>query len=304
MNISAALRHTLLRTLTSIHRDAIDSAIRREVTDSLNIDTDKDGIHLTWCRGGKKHSRNYPTYYFTFYLRGDRSSDAPVLDQTVINTNHEHAIEIVRELVGDPDLVVPVRLPLPSNENQPKTSITWWPLIVIIAFFGSGMSRNAIGACVILVVLILLERYFYNALVFGSILLAGLAWLGSPFTSFIGALGMAAIAAISPRPEGRRWQSAAVGIILISSVIVWITKEDFQLSILASHWWAIIICLISSLFGWTFGTNVYLVPLAMPWFGMGIILDGNPLFGLYLGIAIILRIVLNAYSPKGNRNRL
>jgi len=280
LNISAALRHTLLRTLASIPKDTIDSAIRSEVSDSMNIDTDKDGIHLTWYRGGKKYSQNYPKSYFTFYLRGDRSSDAPVLDQKVINTNHEHAIEIVRELVGVSDLVAPIRLPLPSDENQPKTSITWWPLIVIIAFLGSGMSRNSIGACIILVVLILLERYFYNALAFGSVLLAGLAWLGSPFTSFVGALGMAAIAAISPRPEGRRWQAAAVGITLISSIIVWITKEDFQLSMLASYWWSIIICLIPSLFGWTFGTNVYLVPLAMPWFGMGIILDGNPLFGL------------------------
>lgn len=304
MNISAALRHTLLRTLASIPRDAIDSDIRREIADSLKVDTDKDGIHLTWWREGKKHSRSHPTSHFIFYLRGDRSSDDPVLDQTVINSNHEHAVEIVRELIADPDLAVPMRLSSPSDEDQPKISIGWWPLIVIIAFLGSGMSRTSIVASIILVSLILLERYFYSKIALGSVLLAGLAWLGSPFTSFMGALAMAAIAVISPRPEGRWWQAAAVGTTLISSVIVWITKEDFQLSMLASYWWAVTICLIPSLFGWTFGMNVYLVPLAIPWFGIGMILDGNALFGIYLGIAMILRIVVNACSPRGNRSRL
>jgi hypothetical protein len=295
MNVSAALRHTLLRIIWEIPADIIAPEVKEDVAASLKVGFGKDRIHITWRRNGKQHSRHYPRSLFELYRRGDRSRDAPITNDKILNTNREQAIKIVRDLFSSSDLALPARLPLPTERDKPKVGVGLWPIVVVAAFYLDGMVPGMLLVSIALVTLLLFERFWYPWIGLATLPLAALPWIGYPFTVFFGALGMVAVATISPRPERRLFLVSVIAGVFLSSIASWMTTIPFEITLSGWHWLAFSMCLLATIFGWTSGIHVYIVPLTLPLFGMGSIFDGQQVFAMCIALAVIFSTILSGF---------
>lgn len=291
MNLAAALRHSVLRMLNS-PKTSLKPDLTKEISESLTIEKRRNAFLLQWKRNSKIFEKEYPSFLFKFYDHNrDRSNDLAE-KQDFSSENIEPILNIVKDLLGDPHWSPPL-LHSPSIKINTWKSFGIWSLTVLAAFVASGM--QSFTGFLIIFLLIGMEHFFLTGLWLGILPLTILPWIDSPFTALFGALGMLCLITLTSNLHWRWAHTAATFVVILSFLLWWGSVEHFLFPVMGVHWWAILLCLIPALFGWTSGTNIFLMPLVLPWFGIGFVLDGNILFGIFLGLSVILRFLANCF---------
>lgn len=294
MNLAAALHHTVLRQLNS-QSNSLESILKKEISESLTVKKEKAIFVIQWKRNGERFKKEYPSSSFKFYGHGNDLAKKNTKQEDYSNENAEPINNIIKDLLGDPNWE-PSPPHFSSIEKNTWQSFGIWSLAILASFIASGMQSST--CLLIILLLISLEHFFPAGLWLGILPLAILPWIDSSFSVLFGAFGMLCLTTLTPNPSGRWVHTSTALVAIISFLIWWGTVEHFRFPVIEGYWWAIILCLIPAFFGWILGTNVFLMPLVLPWFGIGFILDGDSLFGIYLGLAIVLRLFANCCSLK------
>jgi hypothetical protein len=293
-----ALRYLVLKVLSRI--PGVEQETRREVADSLRIVREKDQFLLTWTLDRMKHEAILPRERFTFYQRGDRRGSPPATGYEIQRRNFAQAADVVRALLGRPDLDIPhPESRYPRREEAAPVGPGWWWLAPVAASAAGGAAVAALGASV--AACIVLERYTYRSLGAGGALAATSAWLGTPGGAAVAGLGLLGIALVSPRPQARALIATGGAIAVVSGAFAWMAHPAGAGTPGWPAWLAAAVCAATGLAAWTFGTHRELMPLTLPFVGVGVAADGFPLAALALaaGPAVVLgrRVVASRMNP-------
>ena len=299
MNTANALLHSIRRALCEVPHEFVSESRRKELLETLRVTITGPTYRVRWHDGDDVITREYPKENFVFFRRGDR----PVNGQTApINTgeiNRKNITKILQDMLETSQFRIPSRSTVSTLADRRRSTIGIWPWLLLLTAVLCSFERQVHLPIAVLLILILLERLKYSLLALGYLSVGILPWVGFPFTALGGLFGILVIIILSPRQDGRYWQIAGAAIVSLSFLLALMLGEIPAPAYLSPGRWLVLsVCLIAIIAGWTQGLNVCLVPLILPFFGVGAVLDGYELLSLHLGGLVIGRALILAFFPK------
>ncbi len=294
MNLSAALLHSILRTLNSPWI-TLAPEIKKEISESLIVEKHKNSFEIIWKRNGSELKSSYPSSSFTFYEHKIKEKNNQQNITNFSNKNIDIIEKIIQDLTGNPEWKgIDTTFPR-KNSFYPWQYITTWNSVIVLAFAANGYS--SIKVLLILLLLLNLEIFFFNYLWIGITPLYFSSLMKLPFTGIFGSIGIFFISCLSPNKIGRIRNICTS---LATFTLNYLFSTQYSLSsntFLHSHWWLFLIFLTLMLFSLFKDSHALLIPIAFPWFAIGLILDGATTVGIILGFSILIRTLFqNATS--------
>jgi hypothetical protein len=263
MKTENTLRYLLLRHLKKLERQ-VPRDLFLEVTRSLHVAVDRHSYVVTWQARGERHEKTFARTAFNFYRRGDTAAEARDAAEDLATENDSLAAAFAREALGSaPASAAPSGEPL-----EPYAGAAFVEALVLalaVAGFGGLGLAGALGVAALVLVEIGHGGRLRSAAVF--LLLA--VW-GPPFAAALGAGAYALLQFLDPDSTRRRLR---VAVSLLATLLALARAASPALG-----WSLLPVALLAALLAASrslLGSHHRAVPLALPFYALGLRLDGS-----------------------------
>jgi hypothetical protein len=295
------LRYLLLRHFKAF-ADRVPADLLIEVTHNLRVSVDREGYVVRWRAHGAEHERVFPRDAFVFYRPGDSSPEQRSVDEPLEDQNSARARAFGAEVFGVP------APPLLTGAAEPRDAFARYGVVEAILL---GLALWTCGSLTLIPALTLVGLYLIEYTERGrpwaGALWLALALVGPPAAAFLGASSYALLQFLDPDPTGRTWRAASCAAAAVVAVIGLVLAHAgivVSLGAIVVAVAAVAGAILRSLFA----SHLRAMPLALPFYSLGLFLDGHRAAAL-VGLAVVLLSILAAsyahhWAPVQREQRL
>jgi hypothetical protein len=290
MKTEHTLRYLLLRHLKKLER-RVPRDLFLEVTRSLHVAVDRHSYVVTWQARGERHEKTFPRGAFAFYARGDTEASKRDEREDLHTENDALASAFAEEALGSPP-AAPA-----SGAREPLEPYVRVGVVEAAALGAGALTVGGLGAWnAIGLAALLLVEFGRDGRLRSALLFLPLAAWGPSVAAALGALAYSSLQFLDPDPT-RRSLRVALSLLATGLALSRAAAPDFGWSLLPLAFLAVAVVLARSLLA----SHLRAVPLALPFYALGLGLDGYAAAALSIlavvGGGTLATAFIHAWSP-------
>lgn len=291
MKRELTLRYLLLRHLKRF-ADRVPRERLVEVTHSLQVVAERERYLVTWRAAGASHSRTFHRDDFVFYQRGDNAPERRALADPLTDANGARAMAFAADVFGVPA----PPLETGAGEMREARARTAVAEALGLALVWLAIGDPGVPTTLVWLALCVVEHGRRGRL-WSSAGLLFLAYVGPPTAALLGALSYGVLQLLDPDPTDRLWRVALCALAAAGAAFHLTLAASTGSNALAAVALALAV-LVGALVRSLFDSHVRAMPLALPFFALGLFLDGRRGAALVALTAVGVSILIAAYSHR------
>lgn len=288
MKTEHALRNLLLLRLKRFEQ-CIPRALFLEVTQTLTVVVRGSDYVVTWRAAGEPRGRTFTRDAFTFYRRGDTAPPTGRQGEDGSAQNQALADAFAQEVFGG---VAP-------TETDAGEGLEPFRAYGVVESGVFGVIMGTVGGLGLgngtLLSLLCLSEHATLGRLYSSALFIPLGLLGCPTATALGALAYGLLQFLDPDPTYRRMRCALCATAVVVAAGSWVTQGD-AVQLDSGALLLALVALACAVARSLYRIHVRTLPLALPFYVLGVYVDGHLRAALFGFAFTILSALVAAYG--------